>query len=234
MDVMKVGKSLGIGSIGAMANGKITRVEMTDSVTSRITENGNVYSSILTNYYGWKIGEKKHNLQSRITIHAGTRLTHQFLTLTNNPENICTGIVKDKKAVLLMVLTLGILGEATVFQVTSYTPPDNNIFFHSFAFAAVLTLLIPPLKVDLGTGRWVVILSAGVLLWWSGTWWKYTARVAAKLLPHREQATSGLEPREPWHVAVTPNVDMREKKNPGQALVERKNDSNSKYVFINS
>jgi len=101
MDVMKVGKSLGLGSIGAMADGKITRVEKTDSVTSRVTENGNVYSSILTNYYGWKIGEKKHNLQSRITIHAGTRLTHQFLTLTNNPENICTGIVKDKKAVLL-------------------------------------------------------------------------------------------------------------------------------------
>jgi hypothetical protein len=101
MDVMKVGKSLGLGSIGAMVDGKITRVEKTDSVTSCITENGNVYSSILTNYYGWKIGEKKHDLQSRITIHAGTRLTHQFLTLTNNPENICTGIVKDKKAVLL-------------------------------------------------------------------------------------------------------------------------------------
>src|SRR6185369_2544533 len=101
MDVMKVGKSLGIGSIGAMVDGKITRVEKTDSITSRITENGNVYSSILTNYYGWKIGEKKHDLQSRITIHAGTRLTHQFLTLTNQPDNICTGIVKDKKAVLL-------------------------------------------------------------------------------------------------------------------------------------
>jgi hypothetical protein len=101
MDVMKVGKSLGLGSVGAMADGKITRVEKTDSITSRITENGNLYSSILTHYYGWKIGEKKHDLQSRITIHAGTRLTHQFLTLTNNPENICTGIVKDKKAVLL-------------------------------------------------------------------------------------------------------------------------------------
>jgi len=101
MDVMKVGPSLGVGSIGGMANGKITRVEKTDSVTSRITENGNIYSSILTNYYGWKIGEKKHDLQSRITIHAGTRLTHQFLTLTNNPENICTGIVKDKNAIVL-------------------------------------------------------------------------------------------------------------------------------------
>ncbi|GHN02319.1 DUF4861 domain-containing protein [Cytophagales bacterium WSM2-2] len=101
MDVMKVGKSLGIGSIGAMVDGKVTRVEKTDSVNSRITENGNVFSSILTNYYGWKIGDKKHDLKSRMTIHAGTRLTHQFLTLTNNPETICTGIVTDKKAVLL-------------------------------------------------------------------------------------------------------------------------------------
>jgi hypothetical protein len=101
MDVLKAGKSLGIASIGAMANGKITRVEFTDSVTSRITENGNVYSSILTNYYGWKIGEKRHDLQARLTIHAGTRLTHELLTLTNNPDTISTGIVKDKRAVLL-------------------------------------------------------------------------------------------------------------------------------------
>jgi len=101
MDVMKVGKSLGVGTIGAIADGKTTRVEFTDSINSRITENGNVHSSILTNYYGWKIGAKKHDLQSRITIHAGTRLTHQFLTLNNNPEGICTGIVKDKKAALI-------------------------------------------------------------------------------------------------------------------------------------
>lgn len=101
MDVMKVGKSLGIGSIGAVVNGVTTRVEKTDSVTSRITENGDVYSSILTNYYGWKIGEKKHDLQSRLTIHAGTRLTHEIISVTHDPDNISTGIVKDKAAPLL-------------------------------------------------------------------------------------------------------------------------------------
>jgi Domain of unknown function (DUF4861) len=101
MDVMKVGKSLGVGSIGTTVDGKVIRVEKTDSVTSRITENGNVYSSILTNYFGWQIGNKKQDLQSRTTIHAGTRLTHQFLTLTNDPENISTGVVKDKNATML-------------------------------------------------------------------------------------------------------------------------------------
>jgi len=100
MDVMKVGSSLGLGSIGAMLNGSAIRVEKTDSVTCRITENGNVYSSILTQYYGWKIGNKKHDVQSRISIHAGTRLTHQNLTVTNDVDSLCTGIVKDKNAKL--------------------------------------------------------------------------------------------------------------------------------------
>ena len=102
MDVMKVGKSLGIGSIGSIVNGSTTRVELTDSVNSRIVENGDVYSSILTNYYGWKVGDKKHDVNSRLSIHAGTRITQQLLTVSNNLENIATGIVKDKTAPILM------------------------------------------------------------------------------------------------------------------------------------
>lgn len=101
MDVMKVGKSLGVGSIGSFNNGKVERVEKTDSVDCRIVENGNEYSSILTNYYGWNVGDKKHDLKSHISIHAGTRLSHQQLTVTNQPENICTGIVKDKNSVVI-------------------------------------------------------------------------------------------------------------------------------------
>lgn len=100
MDVMKVGKSLGIGSIGAQVDGKTIRVEKTDSVSCRIIENGAVYSSLLTNYSGWLVGAKKHDVQSRISIHAGTRLTHQQLTLTNNATSLVTGIVKDTNAKL--------------------------------------------------------------------------------------------------------------------------------------
>jgi hypothetical protein len=96
MDVMKVGKSLGIGSIGAVLDGKAIRVEKTDSVNCRIVENGVIFSSILTNYKGWQIGEKKHDVKSRLSIHAGTRLTHERIDVTNNPVHIATGIVKDK------------------------------------------------------------------------------------------------------------------------------------------
>lgn len=98
MDVMKVGKSLGLGSIGMLSGDTVVRVEKTDSVTCSITENGNIFSSIETNYYGWKVGGKKYNLQSRISIHAGTHLTHQLLTIEGTPDRLCTGIVKDKQA----------------------------------------------------------------------------------------------------------------------------------------
>jgi hypothetical protein len=101
MDVMKVGKSLGLGSIGSVVNDVTTRVELTDSVNCRIVENGAVYSSILTNYYGWKVGDKKHDVNSRLVIHAGTRVTQQLLTVSNAIENISTGIVKDKTAPLI-------------------------------------------------------------------------------------------------------------------------------------
>ncbi|MBN8851847.1 MAG: hypothetical protein BGO55_06075 [Sphingobacteriales bacterium 50-39] len=96
----------------------------------------------------------------------------------------------DKKGILITVLTLGILGEAAVFQVTSYTPPDNNIFFHSFAFACILSLLGPLLPMPIAKPRMLIIVTAGVLIWWSGTWWKYTQRMVSRVLPHNQVAVS--------------------------------------------
>lgn len=100
MDVMKVGKSVGVGSIATFHNNAALRVEKTDSVDCRITENGPVYSSILTRYFGWQVGTNKHTVHSRLSIHAGTRLSHEQLTVTNSIDNICTGIAKDKTSVL--------------------------------------------------------------------------------------------------------------------------------------
>ncbi|HEY4208418.1 MAG TPA: hypothetical protein VGM31_16445, partial [Puia sp.] len=96
----------------------------------------------------------------------------------------------DKKGVLMTMLTLGILGEAAVFQVTSYTPPDNNIFFHSFSLACILTLLGPLLPLPIAKPRVWLVVAAGVMVWWSGSWWKYTQRLVAHVLPHHEQTIS--------------------------------------------
>ncbi|GAB3821977.1 hypothetical protein GCM10028895_25250 [Pontibacter rugosus] len=101
MDVLKVGKSLGVGTLAMFHNGQANRVAETDSMISVISENGNVYSSILTNYYGWQVAGLTMDVQSQLGIHAGSRLTHHQVQATGaNPDNLSTGLIKDKRSTL--------------------------------------------------------------------------------------------------------------------------------------
>lgn len=101
MDVLKVGKSLGIGSLSTFYDGKAIRVDKTDSVYSKILENGVVYSSVQNDYYGWNVAETKVNVLSKLSIHAGTRLSHYEVVLEEGElDNLSTGMGKDKKAKL--------------------------------------------------------------------------------------------------------------------------------------
>ncbi len=100
-DVLKVGESLGLGSLGMWLNGKAERVAVTDSVFCEITSNGPVSSSIRTLYSGWKIGGKKYRLTSDLSIAAGERLTKHAITMDGNPPNLCTGIVRMDSTIVL-------------------------------------------------------------------------------------------------------------------------------------
>lgn len=100
-DVFKVGESLGIGSIAAWHGNKANRVEKTDSVTCAIIANGTVYSQIKTVYYGWQIGAAKVDLISDLSISAGSRLTHCQLSLSEQVDNICTGLAKHENTTFL-------------------------------------------------------------------------------------------------------------------------------------
>jgi hypothetical protein len=88
-----------------------------------------------------------------------------------------------KKNMLFLLLTLGILAEAAILQVTSYTPPDNNIFFHSFAFAFILSALTNFLDLNFLKSKLLLIGCFGVLLWWSGVFWKYFQRITQRIFP---------------------------------------------------
>lgn len=147
MDVFKVAKSLGVGSLAIWANDKAERVEFTDSVTCEVTQNGAVYSSVLTNYYGWKTAMDTLDIASEISIHAGTRLSRQKLQLSKDLENFCTGLIKDKKAAVFMengtenawgyLATYGkqslnddLLGIAVLFSPEDFVGFDEDQFSH--------------------------------------------------------------------------------------------------------
>jgi len=84
---------------------------------------------------------------------------------------------------LFLLLTIGILAEAAIFQVTSYVPPDNNIFYHSFAIAYILTMVSTFSFLDFSKIKNTVLLLACILLWWSGMYWKYLNRMTTRLFP---------------------------------------------------
>lgn len=98
MDILKVGESLGIGSVGMWVDGKAQRVSVVDSVQCEVALDGPVQSLVRTTYWGWRIGGYSCDLVSELSITAGSRITTHRLQVRGNVPNLCTGIVKDPAA----------------------------------------------------------------------------------------------------------------------------------------
>jgi Domain of unknown function (DUF4861) len=96
MDIFKVGSSLGIGSIGMTNDAKIEMVSKTDEVTCEISCNGPILSEVKTNYKGWLVGDREYDLESKLSITAGSRITNANLMIHEDAENITTGLAKHE------------------------------------------------------------------------------------------------------------------------------------------
>ena len=96
MDILKVGESLGVGSIAIWEDGKANRVAVTDSVDCAIVANGPLYSQVRTRYFGWKVGSGAYNLVSNLSITAGSRITKNQLKITGDANNLCSGLAKHE------------------------------------------------------------------------------------------------------------------------------------------
>ena len=85
--------------------------------------------------------------------------------------------LKDKQFIIFSLVTLSVLCFASVFQVTSYTPDNSNIFFHSFGFVFIFQYLGKYLFNNQSLLKESLVLSLGVLFWWSSLYWNYMQRI---------------------------------------------------------
>ena len=110
----------------------------------------------------------------------------------------------NEREMVHALLTLGILVQAAIFQVTSYTPPDNNIFFHSFAFAYVL----PRLQLQMNFQRLgqLAVLCGLIMLWWSGVYWKYIERIVNRALPTTEELSEEVVSKNTYVLATDTTI----------------------------
>ncbi len=100
----------------------------------------------------------------------------------------------DERTLMLALLTVAILGQALLVQVTSYIPHNVNVYFHSFAIAFLLYAVA-------GAVQWqkfsVLLLSVGLVFFcFSGDYWVYANRVFRKFLP--APSTEGVISKNSW------------------------------------
>ncbi len=93
-DILKAGKSLGIGSYGRFdGNNSVEHFKEVDSTTAQI-HNAENESGVSLNYYGWKAINQKIDLHVRLMIAADSRLTKASITPSMAGGGLSTGIVK--------------------------------------------------------------------------------------------------------------------------------------------
>lgn len=92
VDVLKVGESLGMGSLAFWDGEKAIRVEKTDGLRSSV-ENSPEKSTVIVDYPGWEINNIKTDLHTTLEIEPGSYLTKYTAKLSEDLPNLATGIV---------------------------------------------------------------------------------------------------------------------------------------------
>ena len=92
-DILKAGKSMGIGGYGRLVNDTVAHFRKVDNTYARI-ENSENSSSVHIDYEGWDTGDERIDLDVVLTIYQEDRFTKATLTPSKDISGICTGIVK--------------------------------------------------------------------------------------------------------------------------------------------
>lgn len=142
--------------------------------------------------YWFNLGQPPHN--SRISLYSF--LDHFFeasewakfylfligITVWSNIRNIRS--IENEKFYLFFLISIGVILQAVLIQVTSPLTPDGQNYYHAFAFAFVISNI--KLGFDLRKPLNFIPFVIFIILWWSPLFWDYTTRIF-KIYP--EQAT---------------------------------------------
>jgi len=95
-------------------------------------------------------------------------------------------IIEDKIFILFSILITGILIEAIILKVTSFTDSNNNIFFHAFAIAYIASY--SGINNHINFKKIVSIGIGGlfIILWWSPKLWSHTGGIISRHLEQQE------------------------------------------------
>ena len=94
-DILKAGKSMGIGGYGRLVNDTVAHFRKVANTSVKI-ENSENSSSVKIDYDGWETVDQRIDLDVVLTIFKQDRYTHATLTPSKAILGLCTGVVKFK------------------------------------------------------------------------------------------------------------------------------------------
>ncbi|CAH8282679.1 uncharacterized protein DUF4861 [Mariniflexile fucanivorans] len=123
-DILKAGKSMGIGSFGRIVADTVVHFQSVKNTFAKIDNTDN-NSSVNIRYQGWESGNESIDLNTKLTIYPQDRYTKSELTPSKEIAGICTGIVKFKEIPLIKKEEKKWAYIATYGKQTLASPPDN-------------------------------------------------------------------------------------------------------------
>ncbi|MCF1190989.1 DUF4861 domain-containing protein [Mangrovimonas sp. AS39] len=94
-DILKVGKGLGVGSLGRLVNNEVQHFQEVDSTFASV-ENSDALSTVHVNYFGWKTGDESIDLKSTLSIQPDKRYTKHTIKPSKAVNGIVTGIINHE------------------------------------------------------------------------------------------------------------------------------------------
>lgn len=104
----------------------------------------------------------------------------------------------DKRQVLFFLLTLGLLVQPLLGQVTTYIPMYIHYYFHSFALIYILANI--PWKIDLHRPAFIGLLTIGMLFWFSQDTWRYGKRILYRVTNYEDKVDYDEVSKRTWQL----------------------------------
>jgi unsaturated chondroitin disaccharide hydrolase len=176
-DIYDVGDSIGIGSVGALVDGKVVRVADAAERNWRIVSNGPVRAIGELEYKGWKVAGRSIDLVSRITQWAGEHgFEHRIISANADGLTLIAGLTRKPGLDVIAAQTnadvkvIATWGPQVVVPGTSAAHddlPDQNLG---------LALLVPRPEVsdlapDASNHLVHVVLKNGSAYWYVAAMW---------------------------------------------------------------
>ena len=111
--------------------------------------------------------------------------------------------LEHEKEGLILLMTMGILTQVILAQVTSYIPANSHFYYHTFVFLFIAHQISK--RYDLGKIKILILGIIMIFFWQSSDYWKYGKRILTKIVSIDEAPDYSRVSKRTWNLRKLEN-----------------------------